>query len=368
MKRPGWTLDVLQHAFIGRSHRAAQGLARLKEVIDRSRTVLGVPDDYRIAIVPGSDTGAVEMALWTLLGERGVDCLAWETFGSNWVTDVDSVLKLAGARVMTAPFGSLPDLSAVDWTHDVVFTWNGTTGGVRVPDGEWIADHRAGLSICDATSAAFAMDLPWHKLDVTTWSWQKVLGGEAAHGMIVLSPRAVERLLRHTPVWPVPKLFRLTHKGHVTEDLFAGNTINTPSMLCVEDQIDALRWAESIGGLPGLIARSRASFDVLAEWVLATGWVDFLAEDAATRSTTSVCLKIVDPCFEARPLAERWALVRRMCALLEGEEAAHDVAAYRDAPPGFRIWCGATVDAADVAALTPWLDWAYATVMGDASA
>lgn len=368
VKRPGWTLDVLQHAFIGRSHRAKEGLARLKEVIDLSREVLGVPDDYRIAIVPGSDTGAVEMALWTLLGERAVDCLAWETFGSNWVTDVDSVLKLAGGRVLTAPFGSLPDLSAVDWTHDVVFTWNGTTGGVRVPDGDWIADDRTGLSICDATSAAFAMDLPWHKLDVTTWSWQKVLGGEAAHGMIVLSPRAVERLQRHTPAWPVPKLFRLTHKGHVTEDLFAGNTINTPSMLCVEDQIDALRWAESIGGLPGLIARSQASFDVLADWVLATGWVDFLAEDAATRSTTSVCLKIVDPRFEVRPLAERWALVRRMCALLEGEEAAHDVAAYRDAPPGFRIWCGATVDAADVAALTPWLDWAYATVMEDASA
>jgi phosphoserine aminotransferase len=362
VKRPGWTLDALADAFIGRSHRAKDGLAKLGEVIDLSRAVLGVPDSHRIAIVPGSDTGAVEMALWTLLGERGVDCLAWETFGGNWVTDVDSVLKLAGARVLKAPFGSLPDLSAVDWSHDVVFTWNGTTSGVRVPDGDWIPDDRAGLSICDATSAAFAMELPWHKLDVTTWSWQKVLGGEAAHGMIVLGPRAVERLQRHTPSWPVPKVFRLMNKGRLTEDLFAGNTINTPSMLCVEDQIDALRWAQSIGGLPALMARSRASSAVLERWVAATDWVDFLAERTDTRSSTSVCLKIVDPWFSALPLAEGWALIQRMCALLEQEGAAFDIAAYRDAPPGLRIWCGATVDAADVEALTPWLDWAWATV------
>ncbi len=362
VKRPGWTLDALADAFISRSHRAKDGLAKLGEVIDLSRAVLGVPDSHRIAIVPGSDTGAVEMALWTLLGERGVDCLAWETFGGNWVTDVDSVLKLAGARVLKAPFGSLPDLSAVDWSHDVVFTWNGTTSGVRVPDGDWIPDDRAGLSICDATSAAFAMELPWHKLDVTTWSWQKVLGGEAAHGMIVLGPRAVERLQRHTPSWPVPKVFRLMNKGRLTEDLFAGNTINTPSMLCVEDQIDALRWAQSIGGLPALMARSRASSAVLERWVAATDWVDFLAERTDTRSSTSVCLKIVDPWFSALPLAEGWALIQRMCALLEQEGAAFDIAAYRDAPPGLRIWCGATVDAADVEALTPWLDWAWATV------
>ncbi len=362
VKRPGWTLSALEDAFIGRSHRARDGLARLKDVIDRSRAVLGVPDDYRIAIVPGSDTGAVEMALWTLLGERGVDCLAWETFGSTWVTDVDSVLKLAGARVLAAPFGRLPDLSQVDWRSDVVFTWNGTTAGVRVPDGDWIADDRAGLSICDATSAAFAMHLPWRKLDVTTWSWQKVLGGEGAHGMIVLSPRAVERLQRFTPSWPIPKVLRLMNKGKLPEDLFAGNTINTPSMLCVEDQIDALRWAESIGGLPALIERSMASLSVLEGWVAATPWVDFLAEDPATRSNTSVCLKIVDPWFSALPLTERWTFIQRMCVLLEHEGAAFDISAYRDAPPGLRIWCGATVESSDIEALTPWLDWAWATV------
>ncbi|MBP6097491.1 MAG: phosphoserine transaminase [Methyloversatilis sp.] len=362
VKRPGWTLDALSDAFIGRSHRAKNGLAKLREVIDRSRAVLGVPDDYRIAIVPGSDTGAVEMALWTLLGERGVDCLAWETFGSTWVTDVESVLRLAGARVMAAHFGCLPDLRQVDWSNDVVFTWNGTTAGVRVPDGDWIADDRAGLSICDATSAAFAMDLPWPKLDVTTWSWQKVLGGEGAHGMIVLSPRAVERLQRFTPAWPIPKVLRLMNKGRLPEDLFAGNTINTPSMLCVEDQIDALRWAESVGGLPALIARSMASLSVLEKWVAASDWVDFLAEAPATRSNTSVCLKIVDPWFCSLPLAEQWRFIQRMCELLDQEQAAHDIAAYRDAPPGLRIWCGATVDTADVAALTPWLDWAYGTL------
>jgi phosphoserine aminotransferase len=362
VKRPGWTLAALDDAFIARSHRAPDGLGKLKDVIDRSRAVLGVPDDYRIAIVPGSDTGAIEMALWTLLGERGVDCLTWETFGANWVTDIDAVLRLAGTRVFAAPFGQLPDLRAVSWDHDVVFTWNGTTSGVRVPDGDWIADDRAGLSICDATSAAFAMELPWPKLDVTTWSWQKVLGGEAAHGMLVLSPRAVERLGRYTPAWPVPKLFRLMNKGRLAEDLFAGNTINTPSMLCVEDQIDALRWAESIGGLPGLIARSMANYEVLARWVAGSDWAGFLADDPATRSNTSVCLKIVDPWFTAQPPAAQWSLVRRMCGLLEQERAAFDVVAYRDAPPGFRIWCGATVEAADVAALMPWLDWAFATV------
>lgn len=367
VKRPGWTLDVLKDAFISRSHRAKDGLAKLKEVIVRSREVLGIPDDYRIAIVPGSDTGAVEMALWTLLGEREVDCLAWEAFGANWVTDVGPVLKLANARLVVAPYGSLPDLSAVSWERDVVFTWNGTSGGVRVPDGDWIADDRAGLSICDATSAAFAMELPWHKLDVTTWSWQKVLGGEAAHGMIVLSPRAVERLYRHTPAWPIPKVFRLMNKGKLTEDLFEGNTINTPSMLCVEDQIDVLRWAQDLGGLPALIARSKASFAVLESWVAKTGWVNFLADRPDVRSHTSVCLKITDPWFEAQSLEARWAIVQRLCALLEAEDAAYDISAYRDAPPGLRIWCGATVDTADVAALTPWLDWGYATVKQEMS-
>jgi phosphoserine aminotransferase len=362
VKRPGWTLDALRDAFVGRSHRVKEGLAKLREVIERSRAVLGVPDDYRIAIVPGSDTGAVEMALWTLLGEREVDCLAWEAFGANWITDVGPVLKLTNANLMVAPYGQLPDLSAVSWDRDVVFTWNGTSAGVRVPDGDWIADDRAGLSICDATSAAFAMELPWHKLDVTTWSWQKVLGGEAAHGMIVLSPRAVERLRRHTPAWPVPKLFRLMDNGALTEDLFQGNTINTPSMLCVEDQIDVLRWAEDIGGLPALIARSKESFAVLEQWVAKTDWVDFLAERADTRSHTSVCLKVVDPWFEAQPQVAQRDFIRRLCALLEQEGAAYDVSAYRDAPPGLRIWCGATVDSADVAALTPWLDWAYATL------
>jgi phosphoserine aminotransferase len=362
VKRPGWTLDALRDAFVGRSHRVKEGLAKLREVIERSRAVLGVPDDYRIAIVPGSDTGAVEMALWTLLGEREVDCLAWEAFGANWITDVGPVLKLTNANLMVAPYGQLPDLSAVSWDRDVVFTWNGTSAGVRVPDGDWIADDRAGLSICDATSAAFAMELPWHKLDVTTWSWQKVLGGEAAHGMIVLSPRAVERLQRHTPAWPVPKLFRLMDNGALTEDLFEGNTINTPSMLCVEDQIDVLRWAEDIGGLPVLIARSKESAAVLDQWVARTDWVDFLAERADTRSHTSVCLKVVDPWFVAQPQAAQRDFIRRLCALLEQEGAAYDVSAYRDAPPGLRIWCGATVDSADVAALTPWLDWAYATL------
>lgn len=362
VKRPGWTPAALDNAFVSRSHRAPLGQARLNEVILRSRDILRIPDDYRIGIVPGSDTGAVEMALWSLLGERGVDCLAWETFGAAWVNDIRSVLKIEDLRVFEADYGALPDLTAVNWDRDVVFTWNGTTAGVRVPDGDWIADTRRGLSICDATSAAFAMDLPWNKLDVVTWSWQKALGGEAAHGMIVLSPRAIERLQCHTPPWPIPKLMRLANKGKVNEELFVGSTINTPSMLCVEDQIDVLRWAEDLGGLEALIARCDANLAVMERWVEHTPWVEFLARTPATRSSTSVCLNIVDPWFAAQPLADRWALVKTLCQRLEEEQAAYDIAAYRDAPPGLRIWCGTTVEAADLQALLPWLDWAYQSI------
>jgi phosphoserine aminotransferase len=361
-KRPGWTPEVLRDAFTGRSHRSPEGLARLKQLIDRSRAVLQLPPDYRIGIVPGSDTGAMEMAMWSLLGVRGVDMLAWESFGHGWVNDVVDELELADVRVIEAGYGDLPDLAYVDGGRDVVFTWNGTTSGVRVPDGNWIRDDREGLTICDATSAAFAMDLPWRKLDVATYSWQKILGGEAAHGMLILSPRAVARLENHTPAWPMPKLFRLTKKGKLMEDVFAGVTINTPSMLCVEDQIDALRWAESLGGLPALIARSERNLEAIARWVEGTQWVEFLAARPEIRSCTSVCLSIVDDWFTGKAADECWAIVRRLCALLERERVAYDIAAYRDAPPGLRVWCGATVDAADVEALLPWLDWAYSEV------
>ena len=350
-KRPGFTLDALSDAVLGRSHRAKEPKSRLADVIERSRAMLGMPADWRLGIVPASDTGAVEMALWSLLGARPVDVLAFESFGEGWATDVVKQLRLADARVLSAPYGRLPDLAAVDFSHDVVFPWNGTTSGVRVPNGDWIARDRVGLTICDATSAAFAMALPWDRLDVVTWSWQKVLGGEAAHGMLALSPHAVARLETYKPAWPLPKIFRLTSGGKLIEGIFKGETINTPSMLCVEDALDGLRWAEMVGGLAGLIARSEANLAVIAQWVGRTAWVDFLAENVATRSCTSICLTLADP-EAAKPMA----------ALLEKERAAYDIGAYRDAPPGLRIWGGATIDTADVEKLPPWLDWAYGVV------
>ncbi len=359
-KRPGWTPEALKDAVLGRSHRSKPGKARLQEAITRTRKVLEVPDSHLIGIVPGSDTGAVEMALWSLLGPRKVQMLAFESFGKDWVTDVVKQLKLP-AEVLEAPYGELPDLSRVDPEADLVFTWNGTTSGVRVPDAGFIAADRAGLAICDATSAAFAQDLDWDKLDVVTFSWQKALGGEGAHGVLVLSPRAVERLESHTPAWPMPKLFRMTKNGKVTLDLFEGATINTPSMLCVEDVIDALEWAEGIGGLSAMRARADANLGVLADWVARTPWVDFLAADPATRSNTSVCLKVVDPRIAALPADAQADFAKTLASLLEKEGAALDVGGYRDAPPGLRIWCGATVETADVAALVPWLDWAFET-------
>lgn len=361
-KRPGWDVSVLSDAALGRSHRAKDPKAKLVRVIEESRDILGIPDDYRIGIVPASDTGAVEMALWSLLGPRGVDVLAWESFGSGWVTDIVKQLKLPDVRVLEAPYGQLVDLSQTDPARDCIFTWNGTTSGVRVADGDWIADDRAGLTICDATSAVFAMDMPWDKLDAVTWSWQKVMGGEAQHGMLVLSPRAVERLESYTPPWPMPKIFRLSKGGKLSEEIFTGSTINTPSMLCVEDQLDALTWAQSIGGLPALIARSEGNCQVLADWVAGSDWSAFLAEDPANRSCTSVCIKIVDPWFTDLPEADRAATSKAVATLLEKEGVAYDINGYRDAPPGLRIWAGATIERDNVEALTPWLDWAYATV------
>ena len=361
-KRPGWTPAVLDGAVLGRSHRSADGKARLKEVIDRTRAVLRVPGAYRVGIVPGSDTGAVETALWSLLGGRGVDVLAWENFGREWVKDVVDQLPLEDTRVIEADYGELPDLAEVDCDRDVVFVWNGTTSGVAVPDGDWIADDRKGLTICDATSAAFATPLPWEKLDAVAFSWQKVLGGEGGHGMLVLGPRAVERLERHVPEWPLPKLFRLTAGGKLNEGIFAGETINTPSMLCVEDVLDALAWAESVGGLDGLVARTRANGAVIADWVKATPWVDYLAAAPETRSPTSVCLGFTETWFAELPADERAAVPRRIATLLAGENVAFDVAGHREAPPGLRIWAGATIDREDLEALMPWLDWAYGEV------
>ena len=349
-KRPGWSLTALDGALLGRSHRAAGPKARLAEVIDRSRAILGMPANWRLGIVPGSDTGAVEMALWTMLGARPADILSFESFSAAWATDVLKQLKLADARVLAADYGALPDLAQVDPAHDLVLAWNGTTSGVRLPNADFIADNREGLVICDATSAAFAMDLPWQKLDVVTWSWQKVLGGEAAHGMIALSPRAVERLETYKPAWPLPKVFRLTSDGKLAEGVFKGETINTPSMLCVEDALDGLRWAEHMGGLPALIRRSEANLAAIAAWVARTRWVEFLARDTATRSPTSICLHL--------PGADS-AIAKRMASLLEAEGVAYDIGAYRDAPPGLRIWGGATVATSDIEALLPWLDWAY---------
>jgi phosphoserine aminotransferase len=359
-KRPGWSAAVLERALVGRSHRADVAKARLREVIDRSRRILDIPDDYRIAIVPASDTGAFEMAMWSLLGPRGIDAIAFESFGEGWVTDATKQLRLDDVRVHRAAYGDLPDLSRVDPERDVLFTWNGTTSGVAIPNGDWIRDDRAGLTLCDATSAAFAMALPWRKLDVVTWSWQKVLGGEAQHGMLVLSPRAAERLLTWAPPWPLPKLFRMIAGGKLVEGLFAGETINTPSMLAVEDALDGLRWAESLGGLPALIARSRENLAVLTRWVERTPWAEFLARDPALRSSTSICLRIVDPAVAALPTQTQWRFVKQLTAHLEQEQVAYDIAAYRDAPPGLRIWGGATVEASDLEALLPWLDWAYA--------
>ncbi|WP_374763717.1 phosphoserine transaminase [Yunchengibacter salinarum] len=361
-KRPGWTVDALSDAPVGRSHRGKPGKTKLKRAIDETRRLLDVPEDYHIGIVPGSDTGAFEMAMWSLLGPRGVDVLAWESFGKGWVTDVARQLKLDDARIMEADYGHLPDLGAVDFDRDVIFTWNGTTSGVKVPDGDWIADDRAGLTLCDATSAVFAMDLPWSKLDVTTYSWQKVLGGEAAHGVIILSPRAVARLESHTPSWPMPKLFRLTKGGKLNTGIFEGATINTPSMLCVEDYLDALQWADGVGGLDGLIRRAEANYRVLADWVAETDWVDFLAEAPETRSTTSVCFRISDPWLDSLDEQARAGVPKKIAALLEDEGVAFDINGYRDAPPGLRIWAGGTVETADLKALTPWLDWAFETV------
>ncbi|MBV9235924.1 MAG: phosphoserine transaminase [Xanthobacteraceae bacterium] len=359
-KRPGWSLQALTDAALGRSHHAKIGKAKLKRAIDLTREILEVPADYRIGIVPASDTGAVEMAMWSLLGQRPVTMLAWESFGEGWVSDVVKELKLKDATVMKAPYGELPDLSRVDFTNDVVFTWNGTTSGVRVPNGDWIPSDRQGLTICDATSAAFAQALDFGKLDVVTFSWQKALGGEAAHGMLILSPRAVARLESYKPAWPLPKIFRMTKGGKLNEGIFEGETINTPSMLCVEDYLDTLQWAKSVGGLKALIARADANTKVLADWVARTPWIDFLASEPSIRSNTSVCLKVVDPAITSLSADAQSAFAKALAGAVEKEGAGYDLAHYRDAPAGLRIWCGATIEARDVEVLTQWLDWAFA--------
>jgi phosphoserine aminotransferase len=359
-KRPGWTLQALKDAFLARSHRAKGGKAKLKRAIEDTRALLEAPADYLIGIVPASDTGAVEMALWSMLGPRPVTMIAWESFGEGWVTDIAKQLKLKDATLVKAPYGALPDLSKVDPNSDIVFTWNGTTSGVRVPNADWISATREGLTICDATSAAFAQPLDWPKLDVVTFSWQKALGGEAAHGMLILSPRAVARLESYTPPWPMPKIFRMTKGGKVNRGIFEGETINTPSMLAVEDYLDTLAWAKSAGGLKGLMARADANAKVLHDWVARTQWVANLAEVEATRSNTSVCLRIVDPAITSLSVDAQWIFVKDLVALIEKEGAAFDIATHRDAPPGLRIWCGCTVETSDVAALTPWIDWAFA--------
>jgi len=359
-KHKGWSVEALKGALLGRNHRQPETKARIEAALLMTRELLGLPDDYRVALVPASDTGAVEMALWSLLGPRGVDVLAWDAFSADWVTDIVEQLKLSDVRAHTAPYGELPDLAQADFGRDVVFAWNGTTSGVRVPNADWIAADREGLTICDATSAVFAQDIDWGKIDAATFSWQKVLGGEAQHGMLILSPRAIERLESHTPPWPVPKLFRMTKDGKVMEDLFEGVTINTPSMLCLEDYMDALSFVESIGGLEGSMARADANAAVIADWVARTPWVDFAAVAPATRSNTSVCLKIVDPEIAALAPELRDAVPRQMAARLGEEGVAKDIASYRDAPSGLRIWTGATVEKSDIEALMPWLDWAFA--------
>ena len=359
-KRPGWSPQALKDGLLGRSHRSKPGRAKLKRALDLTREILQIPADYRIAIVPASDTGAIEMALWSLLGPRPVTMLAWESFGEGWVADVVKELKLRDVTVLKAAYGELPDLARADPATDIVFTWNGTTSGVRVANADWIAADRGGLTICDATSAAFAQPLDWDKLDVITFSWQKAVGGEAAHGMLILSPRAVARLETYTPPWPLPKIFRMTKGGKLNEGIFQGETINTPSMLCLEDYLDALEWAKSIGGLPALRARADANTKIIADWVKRARWIDFLAADPAVRSNTSVCLKVVDPAVNRLPADAQAAFVKGIAAALDKEGVAYDIDAYRDAPAGLRIWCGSTVERADLEALTLWLDWAYA--------
>ncbi len=361
-KRPGWSLDALKNAALGRSHRAKIGKTKLAAVIERTKVLLEMPKDYLVGIVPASDTGAIEMALWSLLGERGVDSFAWESFGAAWAADCQKQLKLKDLRVFKADYGQLPDLTQANWNRDVIFAWNGTTSGVRIPNGDWISADRAGLSICDATSALFAMPVPWEKLDVVTWSWQKAMGGEAAHGMIALSPRAVKRLESYAPAWPLPKIFQMTKGGKIVEGIFQGETINTPSMLCVEDALDGLQWGEQIGGLKALVARSDANFKILSDWVARVGWIGFLADRPEIRSTTSVCFKIVDPAYTALPVEEQEKGAKKIASLLETEGVAYDIGAYRDAPAGLRVWAGATVEAADVEVLTYWLDWAWTQV------
>lgn len=358
-KRPGWSLDALNKAALGRSHRAKLGKQKLADVIEKSKAVLQMPEDYLLGIVPASDTGAIEMAMWSLLGSRGVDVLAWESFGSTWASDCKNQLKLQDLRVFKADYGKIPDLSQVDWNRDVVFTWNGTTSGVRVPDGDWISSDRKGLSICDATSAAFAMNLAWDRLDVVTWSWQKVLGGEGAHGMIALSPRAVERLQSYTPAWPMPKIFQMTKGGKLIDGIFKGETINTPSMLCVEDALDGLNWAEKVGGLKELIRRSEANLAAVEKWAEKAPWIAFLAEDKKIRSCTSICLVINDPWYNALDKETQEAAAKKLTSLLDAEGVAFDIGAYRDAPAGLRLWGGATVETSDLEALFPWLDWAF---------
>lgn len=362
-KRPGWNFEALKNAALGRSHRAKIGKTKLAEVIERSKKLLGIPESYVLGIVPASDTGAVEMALWSMLGERGVDVLAWESFSSGWASDCKNQLKLKDLRIFKADYGKLPDLKQVDWSRDVVFAWNGTTSGVRVPNADWIAADRAGLAICDATSAVFAMDIPWDKLDVVTWSWQKVLGGEGGHGMLALSPRAVQRLETFTPDRPLPKIFQMTKGGKLIAGIFQGETINTPSMICVEDALDSLKWAESIGGLRALISRSNANLECIADWVARSSWIGFLAEDPAARSSTSICLKIKDPVFTSLSADDQSAAVKSIVSTLEKERVAYDIGAYRDAPVGLRVWGGATVETSDLQALLPWLDWAYSQAL-----
>ncbi len=358
-KHPGYKLSHLDTKVLGRSHRSKLGKSRLKLAIDLQREILGIPEDYKLGIVAGSDTGAVEMALWSLLGPLPVDVLAWEAFGKDWITDITKQLKLKDVRVMEAAYGKLPDLSQVDTDRDVVFTWNGTTSGVKVPNGDWIKSSRKGLTICDATSAVFAMDMPWDKLDVVTYSWQKVLGGEGGHGIIILSPRAIERLENYTPSWPMPKTFRMTKGGKLAADIFEGATINTPSMLAVEDAIDALNWAKIVGGKDALVKRSNLNLKTLEDWVAKNKWIDFLAESKETRSNTSVCLKFVDSQVSSLSDEAQQDFIKKFTAYLEKEEVANDIAGYRDAPPGIRIWCGATVEHGDIEHLLPWLEWAY---------
>ena len=366
-KRPGWSLDALKDAAVGRSHRAKIGKTKLAEVIDRSKKILGIPENYLLGIVPASDTGAIEMALWSMLGARGVDVLAWESFGSGWGGDCKNQLKLADLNVIKADYGKLPDLSKANWDRDVVFTWNGTTSGVRVPNGDWIASDRKGLAICDATSAVFAMNMPWDKLDVVTWSWQKVLGGEAAHGMIALSPRAVERLISYTPAWPLPKIFQMTKGGKLIDGIFKGETNNTPSMIAVEDAIDGLKWSEAQGGLVGLVKRSEANLKAITDWVAKSDWAAFLADDVKSRSCTSICLVIKDAWFKGLNPDAQAEAAKKIASLLEKENVAYDIGAYRDAPPGLRIWGGATVETSDITALFPWLDWAWGEVKASAA-